>query len=191
MNLKMNINFQTLITQIIQDKKKLVLAIIVIVIVLYVDLNFVLKAQTTAIKSLNRRITQLKSTIKLYNLDRDMMQSSEGKPLPEQPKRLLTEGEISWLIEEIYKTSNLYNIKIKQVKPTQVIKDAAAQSKRYLSIPINIDLHGGYYALVAFIRSLEAHAVIIAIDQLEINRRRKDIFSHQVKLVLNVYVFPQ
>ena len=191
MNPKMNINFQTLITQIIQDKKKLTLAIMVIVFALYVDLNFILKAQTTAIKSLNHKISQLKNDIKSFNIDRNMMQRSGARSQPEQPKRLVEEGEISWLIEEIYKTSNLYNLRIQQIKPTQAIKRSAAQTKRYLSIPINIDLYGGYHALVGFIRSLEDHAVIIAVDQLEIRRRRKDIFSHEVKLVLNAYVFPE
>jgi Tfp pilus assembly protein PilO len=190
-NLKMNINFQSLIVQILQDKKKLALAIMVIVFALYVDLNFILKAQTKAIKSFNHKINQLKNDINSYNLDMNMMQRSGGKPLSTRPKRLLAEGEISWLIEEIYKTSNLYNLKIQQVRPTQAIQHSAAQAKRYLSIPINIDLYGGYHALVGFIRSLEAQAVIIAVDELEIRRSRKDIFSHEVKLKLNTYVSPE
>lgn len=171
-----------------QDKKKLALAVIVLVLLLYVDFNFVLKAQTNAIKSLNTKMAKLKADINSLTLDKNMMQRTQGKTAVSQPKRLIDEGEVSWLIEQIYKTSNLYKVKLRQVRPLSTARSAGLRAQNYSVLPINIDLYAGYHALTGFIRSLEQQSVIIKVEELEVRQRSRDIFSHEVKLVLNTYV---
>lgn len=185
----MKMKIQEIIIQISQDRKKLLLTVIAACLILYLDFSLVLKSQTAAVKAFNIKVTKLKSELK--NLDSDLakMQDSVDKPDALKDKKIISAGQIHWLIEEIYKLASLHDVKIIQIIParkTQPVAPGGAASSPY--VQLNMELSCGYHPLVKFLNALENHSVIMVVDELEIMRSQKDIFFHLVRSTLNVYI---
>ena len=61
------------------DKQKKILIVIFIILIVYVDMNFILKAQTAGINNLNPKINRLQNDLKNLNRDLANMRASAGK----------------------------------------------------------------------------------------------------------------
>ncbi len=186
---KINVQgLQGLINKITQDKKKLLLVAMVAIFILYLDCSFVLKSQNAAIKAINIKKAKIKNDLDNLKLDLARMKGPVAKATP-KTKRIIPGSELSWMIEEIYRLGSEYNVKIVQITPGREAKSAKAGSgTTYLTLPFNIEVSCGYHSLIKFLKALEAHSVIMAVEELEIIRSQKDIFFHEVKLILNIYV---
>lgn len=187
----MKINFDRFIRDILQDKKKLALAIILIAIFIYVDFFLIWKMQISALKRVNLQIAQIK--IGLNNLKSDLAQMSQSgsRIAVSKTKKSIFEDQISWLIEEIYKLGKANNVGLVQLRPGgDVAKEGITTSPGLKATPflLSLELSSGYHQLVRFIEALESHPVFLSMNSLGIERDKKDIFVQQVKLTLITYV---
>ena len=179
---------QEAIFKITQDKKKLILVVLCIFIILYLDFSLVLKPQAASLGAVNNKISKIKNGLKNLKTDLARMQASLNKPVALKTKKIISEDQVSWLIEELYKLGTLYNAKISQVRPIRETKPTPSPIARSLTLLLNLEISCGYHNLVKFLNALENHSVFMAIDELEIRRNEKDIFAQQVKLNLITYV---
>jgi hypothetical protein len=184
------INLEEFIMGVIQDKKKLALVVILIIVFLYVDFFLVWKIQISALKNVNLKITKVKTDLKNFKSDLVQANQSGNKIITSKIKKSIFEDQISWLIEEIYKLSRTNKVELIQIKSTADITRSAALLPGLKATPflLTLEATSGYNQLARFIEALESHPVFLAVDSLEIARGGKDIFLQQVKLTLTAYV---
>ncbi|MDD5129491.1 MAG: type 4a pilus biogenesis protein PilO [Candidatus Omnitrophica bacterium] len=178
------------------DKQKKILIAVFFALIVYVDSSFILKAQRGALKSLDPKITRLKTD--LANLDRGLenMRLSKSKPeLMAQKKTskslgLLPESRLAELLQEISTTANKFNITIVQMRPdrqAQKEKTLVGQD-RLVPMLINLDLVADYHDLGRFIQALEDSLVFMSVQELEISTQLPDYMKQKITLVLKTYV---
>jgi len=184
------------LTNIQLNNQKKILIVIFLILIIYVDSGYILKAQRAGLKSLSLQITKLNTD--LVNLNRGlenmrMSQSNPGlatqKKMP-KPTKILTESQISELLQDISAVANKFDIKITQMRPSrQVQKDKSTVSQEKL-IPmlINLDLVADYHNFGRFIQALENYPVFMGVLQMEISTQLPDYLKQKVNLVLQTYV---
>lgn len=162
-------------------------------IFIYLDLAFVLKAQTQALGRARPQIAKLKSG--LDNLDRDLgrMRDLEKKQAGQkqaslvQVKALVSESEVDSLLEDISGIAKDNNVGIISLEK-KPYKDEAAQAAKFLPLLINLNLSCSYHDLGRFIDALEAGRDFILVAGLVISSGKKDIRLQEAKLTLKTYV---
>lgn len=185
----MNIDPRTLISRIVQDKKKSILAIIVGFVILFLDFSLVLKPQVAAVKAINTKIVKIRNDLNSLKIDMAKMQTSLNKASSSKIKKVISEDQKSLLIEEIYKLGSQNNIKILQIRPAKEEKSKTpVVTAGILPLLLDVDLSCGYYQLVRFLSAIENDNILMSVNELDIVGNKKNILSHQVKLSLMTYV---
>ena len=178
------------------SKQKKILIVIFFLVIAYVDYNYILKAQRAGLSRLDPKIARLKTDLANLNRGLENMRSSKTKPGAAGQKkvmrssRILREGQISELLQEISTAANKFDIKITQLRPSrqaQKEKSAIGQDKLN-SMLINLDLVSSYHSLGRFIQALENSPVFMGVQELEISTQLPDYMKQKVTLVLKTYV---
>lgn len=182
------------------DKQKKILIVIFCALIIYVDIAFILKIQTAGINSLDPKITRLKNDFVSLNRGLDNMRAlrvSKGKQsLATQkaiikPSKILPEGQISGLLQDISSKANKFDIKIDQIRPsreTVSAKNAVAEDKLFMPILINLVLTCDYHNLGKFINELENSQVFLGVQELKISTQLPNYMKQKVALILKTYV---
>jgi len=178
------------------DKQKKILIAIICVIIVYVDTTYILKAHQAGLKSTDAKILKLKND--LLNLDRDAanMRAAKAKQslgIQEgnvKSTKIISENQISGLLQDISNQANKFDIKIDQIRPSRQDQDAksAVASDKVSVLLINLDLICDYHSLGKFINSLENYLVYMAVSELKISNQLADYMKQKVNLVLKTYV---
>lgn len=179
------------INKITQDRNKLILAVLAVVIILYLDFSFVLMSQIRALKAISPNIARLSSGLKNLNADLEIMQKQTGSVVS-QIKKIASSDQISWVIEEISRLANQEEVEIYQVRPVRqgVNKRAPGKSvaKEYDFVMIDLELSAGYHQLGKFLAELENHSLLLGVEELDIEYSEEGPFEHKIKLRLKAYV---
>lgn len=181
------------ITKITQDRNKLILAILVILVILFMDFSFGLRTQTRALRAVDSKIVGLKKGLENLRSDLDMMKRQEAGLAIGGEKKLISADQIPWIIEELSRLANQQGVRIFQVKPVRQVSIAKSTEKsaskdEHPPILINLELSSGYHGLGRFLAELENHSIYQEIKELDINPNEKNPFEHDVNLVLKTYV---
>jgi Tfp pilus assembly protein PilO len=182
--------------KIIADRNKLVLAIALILVILYLDFSFGLGSQRRAFRAINPKIVRLRSDLRNLDLDLNRMQREESGLGISQAKRIALADQVSWLIEEISRLASQQKVRIFQIKPLRGVPLAtAARRTAQRSSPaegspmlIDLDISAGYHQLGRFLAKLENHPVFLEVNELNIQPDSQSSLEHQVKLKLKTYV---
>ena len=178
------------------DKQKKILIVIICALVIYVDVNFILKAQTSGINSLNPKINRLKNDLADLNRDLNNMRAAKGtqslatKKAIIKSSKIISEGQLSWLLQDISSKANKFDIQIGQIRPSREVvnpKDAVGGGK-FTPILINLALTCDYHNLGKFINELENSQVFLGVQELKISTQLPDYMKQKVTLVLKTYV---
>ncbi|MFA5287685.1 MAG: type 4a pilus biogenesis protein PilO [Candidatus Omnitrophota bacterium] len=172
------------------DNKKIALIVIIAAMFLYLDFNYLLKAQMSGVKKPADEIVKLKNDFKALDLGLKNMQNirSQQKNLPQQKaKKIIADYQIASLLQDISKIGNTNNVKILQIKPFREAQKAAATSK-FSPVIINLDLICGYHDLGKFINGLENNQAFISIESFKIEARPEEALNQRVSLTVKTYV---
>ncbi|MHB8155447.1 MAG: type 4a pilus biogenesis protein PilO [Candidatus Omnitrophota bacterium] len=178
------------------DKQKKILIVIFCVLIIYVDTTFILKSQTAGIKSLNPKITRLKNDLLNLNRDLNNMRAAAGKQGLATQKaitrssKILAEGQISGLLQDISSKANKFDIQIGQIRPSRETVNAknAMAGDKITPILINLDLTCDYHNLGKFVNELESLQVFLSVQELKISTQLPDYMKQKVALILKTYV---
>ena len=179
------------------DKQKKILIVIFFVLIVYVDLAFILKAQTAGINNLKPKIGRLKNDLANLNRDLENMRVAKNKQSLAAQKavvkssKIIQEGQVSGLLQEISSLANKFDIKIIQIRPNRDIlfgKPAVPGGDKFTALLINLDLICDYHSLGKFINELENSLVFIGVAELKISMQVPDYMKQRVNLVLKTYV---
>jgi len=181
------------------DSKKLLLIFIVTIGLVYVDFSYILKAQLSGVASKSSQIVKLKSD--LSNLERDLLIMKDTKakqaqvmkgPLP-KVKRIISESQVSDLLQNISELANSNDVRILQIKPTRQQKASATDTKfdpgvNFSVLYIYMDLSGGYHQLGKFINDLENAQEFVIVQEIKIDSQKDNYMKQRASLTLKTYV---
>lgn len=178
------------------DKQKKILIVIFCILIVYVDMNYILKAQLAGLNSLNPKVARLQTDLKNLSRDIERMNLSKGKPglTAQKPagssSKIISEGEVSGLLQDISNAANKLGIRVIQIRPSrqiQVAKDAAIPGN-LTPVLINLDLISDYHNLGRFISGLENSDVFMGVQEFKISTQLPDYLKQKVTLVIKTYV---
>jgi hypothetical protein len=178
-------------------KQHKILIAIFFILIVYVDANYILKAQWSGLSRLSHKISKLK--IELANLRRGLesMRLAKSQPAALAQKkalkssRILPQSKVAELLQEISSVANKFNIQVIQLRPSrpaQKDKIQAAGKDKLSPLLINLDLVADYHSLGKFIQALEDSGVFMVVQELEISTQLPDYMKQKVTLVLKTYV---
>lgn len=176
------------------DKQKRVLIIIFCVLIVYVEANYILKAQIAGLKSLDPKISRLENDLKNLNRDLENMRVAKGKPALETRKaagsssKIITESQISGLLRDISSEANKFDVRVIQIRPLRETEKSAIPGDKLTPVLINLDLICDYHHLGRFINSLENSPVFMGVAELKISAQIPDYLKQKVGLVIRTYV---
>lgn len=180
------------------DNKKLILIILIFVIFLYADFNFLLKIQLAALKTSEPKIASLKKDFD--NLRKDLVKMQELKKKQIAPgqktllrlKKIISSEQLTSLLQDLSNIANKNDIKIEQIKPSkegQALKQGKiAGIDKFQLVLITLDLTCDYHHLGKFINDIEDGENYVAIQAMKIKSQPNEYFKQKVNLVLKTYV---
>jgi len=174
------------------DNKKIALILIASLMLLYLDINFLFKAQMNGFKKSAEELTKTGNDLKILDAGLKNMREvkSKQKNLPENQakvKKIIFESQLVSLLQDISKIGNANNVKILQIKPSRDTLKAPAASK-FSPVSISLDLICGYHNLGKFINDLENDQAFISVESLKIEAQPDDALRQKVSLILKTYV---
>jgi len=175
------------------DNQKKILIVIFGVLIAYVDLNYILKSQTNALKNLGPKIERIEKDLANLNRNLENMRISKNKlNTPDQKDqaktvRFVSEHQISGLLRDISNQANKLSIKIFQIRPSRDLKSAKPgdKSSPYL---INLDLEGDYHNLGKLVSWMENYSVFMEVQELRIEAQDQDYMKQKINLIIKTYV---
>jgi len=174
------------------DKQKKILIVIFCILIIYADVFYILKAQRAGLNNLDTKITRLKNDLNKLNSSLESMRVSQSKQnLAKKIAKsinILSEGQISGLLQDISKEANKFNIRIIQMSPVREVKSGAGAADKSIGYLINLDLICDYHSLGQFINALENSPVYITVQELKILTQASDYLKQKIVLVLKTYV---
>lgn len=180
------------------DKKKLLIAGILVFAMLYFDLTVFLKMQVGSIRQLNPKIVKLKSGLVIFQNDLQRMQEIKNKNAQpanketKKNKKAISEDQIPALLEKISNLANKNSVLVAQIKPSReaakVKQDKNAPPEKLSILLISMDLSAGYHNLGRFIGDLENDEVLMGLQSLKINPKKEDYLQQSVNLLIKAYV---
>lgn len=174
-----------------RDRKKTILALIVVGIIIYSDFSFVLKTQVKAAADARSKIAKLKKDIETVNKDKVLLQQDAQKDKePPKPIKIYSQGEIPLLLNEISVIANDNNIKVMEINPSRDTKgkDKSSKGEDFVALRIKLDLMGEYHNLGSFLNQLENGGQPIFAEEIKISRNPEDYLKEEVSLILKTYV---
>jgi len=179
------------------DEKKIMLVISISLAIFILDFIFVLGWQNKQINAAKPKIKQSKSDIETINknfanIDELKKKFAIGK------KEVISEGELSILLEEISNIANKNSVLIMRIKPVSDPKASKKEvkSKTQKAVPtvkftpvfIDIELACGYHNLGSFINSLENSVNFMQIQNIKVTTNEEDYTLHKVTLLIKTYI---
>ncbi len=177
------------------NKQTKILAVLFAALIVYLDAAYILKAQSSGLKRLDAKTAKLNLDLANLNRGLESMQSmrlSKGVPMKAfQATKIIPDGQVPGLLQEISAQANKREIKIIQMSPVRPAQKekSAAQNKAALLL-INLELSADYHNLGRFIQALESSAVFMQVQELKIatQAQEPDYLKQQIRLVLKTYV---
>jgi Tfp pilus assembly protein PilO len=192
MKLVEELNKIDLVNKLALDQKKIILIIIMSVMFLYLDFNFIFKAQTAGLNKTTQELLKVKNDFKVFDAGVKSMQAikaSQGSTKSQvKLKNAIYEIQIASLIQDISKIAQANNVKIMQIKPSKDNAKASSVAGKFSPVFIWLDLTCGYHDLGRFINALENNQVLISVDNLKIGSQQQDVLKQKVTLTLKTYV---
>jgi hypothetical protein len=179
-------------------KQHKILIAIFFILIVYVDVSYILKAQLTGLNSLKPKISKLKIELANLNQGLENMRLAKGQSATAlaqkkslKSSRILSQSRVAELLQEISSLANKFNIQVVQLRPSRpAVKEKASGAGKDKPGPllINLELVADYHNLGRFIQALEDSDVFMGVSELEISTQLPDYMKQKVTLVLKTYV---
>lgn len=190
---------QVNLEQLFLDKKKLMLVGVICLVVIFIDISFVMKLQLAGLSAQGPRITKLKADIEKFNVDLAKMQSLKNMDGKKQPgvvllKKLISEGQITTLLQNISETAKKNGVRISQIKQAPEAQEAkksgsvAKSPSGLISYLISLDFTADYHTLCRFLNQLENGEIFIAVQDMRITPNAGNPVSQACFVTLKTYV---
>jgi Tfp pilus assembly protein PilO len=174
------------------DKKKLMIAAIVCLMIIILDVIFVMKLQLSVLGTQGPKIVKLKKELQALDNDLQKMQSLKSKDGNKRfgvvlKKSIVPEGQITTLLQNISETAKKYGIRISQMKQSSEAQPGK-QAPSLIPYLISLDLTADYHTFGKFLNQLENGDIFIAVQDLRISPGTQNAISQSCFVTLKTYV---
>jgi len=174
------------------DKKKLILAGLGVLILLYLDFSLVLRSQINAIRRDSVAAVKLRQDIDNLGSELARYQAIKAASGPLRVKEPIREEELPVLLQRISELANEKNIRIMQIQPLSLPQAKETQGQSQLPglkpILVDIDLLCGYHSLGGFLSDMGDLSVPLSVERLNIQPSSVNPMQQNTQLVLRTYV---
>ncbi len=179
------------------DNKKVILIMIVFLTLAYLDYALVIKSQIDILNSIGPKIQAAKIEVENINRQVVAIRAAIGKRKnspQRKPKVIISETEVSNLLEDISNIANKNNVRISEIKPSRAssaksTKPVAGQHvNSNNSILVPLEVSGSYHSIGKFISDLENQTKLIVVDDFKIYSSQGDYFTQKANITLKIYV---
>lgn len=180
------------------DNKKLIMIIMILLIFLYLDYNFLLKLQFAALKTSEPKILSLKKDLDNLSKDLEKMQELKKKQIvPDQKalskiKKIVPSEQLASLLQDLSNIANKNDIMIEQIKPSKEAQGPKQEKivgiDKFQPVLITLDLTCDYHHLGKFINDIEEGQTYILVQGMKIKSQPGEYFKQKVNLLLKTYV---
>jgi len=180
--------------------KKLIVTLVSCIVVICLDVAFLLRLQDSSIRGVKLKVAGLKQNLETWGKESKQAQELKNKQAqsekrtPAGAKKIISEGEVASLLQDISTLANKNEVKITQMKPLKETagllrqeKDASISTKAF---PLLVVLEGyaDYHKLGRFVNDLENADTFIAVQDLKIVFQQASYFKQKISLALRTYV---
>lgn len=187
-----------ILNQLNLDNKKIFMIALISVIVFYIDVNLIFKAQLKGFNKSGAEIIRLKKDLDNFKTETKKIRELESKQVPSlkpafKEKKIISESQFSSLLQDISKIANNNEVRILQIKPTRQAlsgnKDGKVKAPdKFSTILISLELVSGYHNLGKFINGLENLESFVKVQEIKIAPQEDNYLNQKVNLVLTTYV---
>jgi Tfp pilus assembly protein PilO len=173
------------------DKQKIALVIIISLLLLYADLNFILKAQRSGLSKSSAEVSKLKNDLGLLDAGLKNMEEvrAKQKVAPKsKAKKIIFESQLASLLQDISKIGKANNVKILQIKPSRDPAKASPAQASSSPVLISMDLICGYHNFGKFVNELENNQAFMSVEGFKIEPQAEDDLKQKITLALKTYV---
>ena len=178
------------------DRKKITAGVVILLLLLYLDVNYVLIGRFKRLKVISPKIAELKRDIVKLNKDLALVEAKEkaaGRVQGSAEKtveRIISEEKITQILEYISQVANLRQVKIMRIIPLRSSEKPVKTTPetKYSPLLITLEISSGYHQLGRFINDLENADVFLEVDELQIKSDVRYYPQQQASLVLKTYV---
>jgi len=167
--------------------------------VLFVLFDFVLllKPQVSNLIKLNSKRSKIKKDVYLAKTQIAQMGKLKEKyaflkdSIASGQKWFISDAEIPSMLENISSLANNNQLKLMQIKPMYKKPESDKQAEEYYPLSVYIIAQGGYHQLGRFINRLENNKIFIKLNELDILPDQRNYLTHNIKLILNIFLLKQ
>ena len=146
----------------------------IVLAVFLLDFFLLMQPQITSLTKIGPKMKQLSTDFNKSKVDIKQIESYKKQLVEVETKsaelnfRLKAKENVPYIIERISSIADQNRLKIDQIVPVAQDQKKLMENKRqiYYSLPIVVDVRGGYHNLGKFINSLETSDIFLMIDQL-------------------------
>ncbi len=186
---KINSN-DSFITELISDKKKLILVAISMGIFLYIDLGMIFPAQIKGLKNIGKDISIKAEEIKSVKLGLSQAKNTQIKTEAVLVKRVISESEIMILLQRISEIANERNISLAQIKPlkNKSLKDEVVEGQSFSPFSVSLEFDTDYHNFGVFLNKLEQMDILSGVSDLHIINSNDSYLKQSFIVTLKAYV---
>jgi Tfp pilus assembly protein PilO len=171
------------------DKKKIIIILVVAAAVAVFDVVVLMNSQLKGVKSVSVKVAKLNKELKDIAKDLVLMRQSQTRPkISLKTKKIISQSDIPYLIQDIYEIANKNRVKIMQLKPDPDRGAREAKTGNFSPAYIQLELTCTYHRLGQFINDLENAGQFIAVAEMRISPDQKDYLQQNTSLLLKTYV---
>lgn len=101
------------------------------------------------------------------------------------------EEQLPNLLDAIAQSARSAQVRVVSLRPKQEIVGSQIGPSGYIEIPLELVGTAGYHQIGRFLSDLEGSSHLLRVRQLDIRSGEKDIWSHQVNVLLMAFLTPQ
>lgn len=178
----------------ISKKEWILIYIFIILVIFSFSYNFIFSPLVEKIKTTSAQIARKETSIQKAKINPQLLKELEGKieqlkaqmAYYEENLKVLT--DVPQILKELNQIAERLEIKFVSVNPLERQKIPLPGEQEYFEqVPIRIKLKCGYHQLGIFINRIENSVQFMKVTQLQISLDPKDIWNHQVELVITSF----
>jgi len=178
----------------ISKKEWVLIYIFAVLIIASVSYNFIFYPLIAEIKSISGEIARKKADIqrariKPQSLERHEQEIKELRlQMDDYHRNLRALTDVPYILKGLNQLAEQLNIKFVSVTPLEKEKILLPGDREYLLlVPIRVRLKSGFHELGAFINQIESSAQFMKVTELKIDSDPRDIWLHQIELVITSF----
>jgi Tfp pilus assembly protein PilO len=175
-----------------KDNQKLIAVAIAFAVIVYVDVSFVLKGQVKTLSVTKTKVAQLDTDIQSVKRDVAIVQQNQSKVNPDfKVKKLVSEGELLSLLEQISQVAKANSVRVSQINPQKAARPtvkAGQKQSSFIPVLIKLDMNCTYHSLGFFINDIENGEYAVSTEDVRIVPDDSSSARERVTVTFRTYV---